>query len=418
MGGQPPPGGMPGQPPPGQQPMGGQPPPGGMGGSPPQGGMPGQPPMGGQPPPGGMGGYPPQGGMPGQPPGGDPLAGLAAKVPVSAPGTIFGVPLSKLRDASLQRKVLLVAGIALLASIFIPLSIDPTAFVWDLPKKFKPMIWPIIAGLAYLLVSVAPPDVRQKVPPVVLQWLPFGVSFVSIGIVGFGMGAFGASGAMSALMWGYPILVFGLLARLSDPSDPWARYIIGLGALLFLPAFIDSLSNINLFFKMGALFGIQQLLFLVVLLVGVACAAFVPTPQQVPKLQSVDAFAPLVAAVLLLWLPAQIVLLMLASLVHGDAGIGAILGGLRSALGIVAYFGVLMLTAPAAYEEAKRLIAQSGQGGPGGYPPQGGYPPPGGQPPPQGGFPPPGGQPPPQGGFPPPGGQPPPQGGGGFPPPQ
>jgi len=40
-------------------------------------------------------------------------------------------------------------------------------------------------------------------------------------------------------------------------------------------------------------------------------------------------------------------------------------------LPIIAYFGVLMMAAPAAYEEAKNLFIKGpGAGGGGGYPPQ------------------------------------------------
>jgi hypothetical protein len=444
--GAPPPGGMPpGQPMPGQpmhgQPMPGQP----MHGQP----MPGQPmpgqPMHGQPMPGQpMHGQP----MPGQPmhgqPGADPLANLAAKVPVSAPGTIFGIPLAKLRDPGIQRKAMLIAGIALVASIFIPFSFDPTTMSWEFESKFRPLIWPIIAGGAYLLVAAAPPNLRQNIPPVVLQWLPFGVSLISIGLIGFGVVALinyfsaavghsiGVPGGYLILTWAYPILVFGLLNRLSHPEDPWARYIIGAGAALFLFALIALLSDGGLF-EGGGIQTIHGILFLIVLLAGAACAAFVPTPKQVPQLASVDAFAPLVTAVLLAWLPLELVLLTLDGLIS-DHSIFTFPMAIHLAIGMFAYFGILMLTSPAAYEEAKKLFAGGGAPG-GGYPPQGGgypqggYPPQGGFPPqgapPQGGFPPPGAPPqggfpppgaPPQGGFPPPGGQPPP-GGGGFPPP-
>ena len=93
--------------------------------------------------------------------------------------------------------------------------------------------------------------------------------------------------------------------------------------------------------------------------------------------------------------------------------------GLRGFVGallwLVAYFGVLMLTAPAAYDSVMSMIKKKPGDGPPAQPPQGGgYPPPGGGYPPPGGMPPQGGGYPPQGG----GGYPPPQGGGGYPPQQ
>src|SRR5690606_16612917 len=111
----------------GQQP-GGQP---GFGQQP--GGQPGygQPP-GGQPNPygqpqgqpgfGQQAGYP-QGANPFAAPNQDlpgPMDDLARKLPNSAPGTIFGFPVSKLRDPSIQRKILFLAGVALVASIVVP----------------------------------------------------------------------------------------------------------------------------------------------------------------------------------------------------------------------------------------------------------------------------------------------------------
>jgi hypothetical protein len=144
----------------------------------------------------------------------------------------------------------------------------------------------------------------------------------------------------------------------------------------------------------------------VVTLLGIACILFVVPPQKLPPaLQSVDAFGPLICAVLLAWLPAQVVLMGLVMLVHFKMGIGAILLMAHMLIRIVAFFGVLMMASPAAYEEAKAMMMKKpGGGGPpsgGGYPPQGGgYPPQGGGYPPQGGgYPPAGGGYPQQGGW-------------------
>jgi hypothetical protein len=123
----------------------------------------------------------------------------------------------------------------------------------------------------------------------------------------------------------------------------------------------------------------------------------------------VDAFGPLIAAALILWLPLQQVLIALAGIVHGHVLIGSLLTLGHGLLPILAYFGVLMMASPAAYEEAKAMFSKrnpppgGGYGGGGGYPPQGG-----GYPPQGGGYPPQGGGYPPQGG-----GYPPQQGGGG-----
>jgi hypothetical protein len=109
----------------------------------------------------------------------------------------------------------------------------------------------------------------------------------------------------------------------------------------------------------------------------------------------------LLAAILCGYLVVAPVLDALAGLIHHKQGVSAILGLAHDLLPVLAYFGVLMMAAPAAYEEAMRMFGPKPPGG--GYPPQGGgYPPQGGGYPPQGG------------GYPPQGGGYPPQGGGGW----
>ncbi len=394
-------------------------------------------------------GYPPQQ-PPGYPPqqqgypqhqghhgGGDPLGNFASRLPQSAPGTLFGIPLSTLRDPNVERKALMFAGVALLASLAIPLAKfgDKMAFGFsEGVPKFTFVVWPIIAAAVYLFIAMAPHETKQKMPPVVLKWSPFIVALLSIGIVGWGfiglikfqaMGNehFSLPGSMMMFMWGYPILLFGLLARLANPQDMIARIIIGVGAFFCLFLFIEFIDDAFKFSGHGPFGVIHQLLFFVVMLLCVLSAVFVPTPQMVPGLASVDAFAPLVTAALLIWVPLEIVLLLLDGLTHDKMGISAVFLAVHAAVNAFAYFGILMLTSPEAYD-ATRSLFQGGGGGYGGPPPGGGY---GGGPPPGGGYggPPPGGGyggPPPQGGGYPPqqgGGYPPQQGGGyGGPPPQ
>ncbi|HUJ61032.1 MAG TPA: hypothetical protein VLX92_21160 [Kofleriaceae bacterium] len=346
------------------------------------------------------------------------LDNLAHRVPQSAPGTVFGFPVAKLRDAALQRKALFLLGVALIVSIFVPVILSPRlVFVWSAPDKFRPLIYPILAGAAYLLVAAAPPDLRQKVPPAVLQWLPFGVSFVGIQLTGIGLGAlviFGFPGGLGGSYYLYTIgmatLIFGLLARLANPTDQTARVIIVVGAGALVIPFFEQLGP-AFSFHGGLLDIIHNLLFLIVLAVGVLCIAFFLPPQKLPPaLQAIDALAPLFIAVLVLWLPAQTAILSL-EIGHELFGwTAALLLMARALLWLVAYFGVLMLTAPAAYDAVMAMVKGGGGGGQqgGGYPPQGGgYPPQGGGYPPQGG-----GYPPQGGGYPPQGGGYPPQQGG------
>ena len=345
------------------------------------------------------------------------LDNLAHRVPQSAPGTVFGFPVAKLRDAALQRKALFLLGVALIVSIFVPVILSPRlVFVWSAPDKFRPLIYPILAGAAYLLVAAAPPDLRQKVPPAVLQWLPFGVSFVGIQLTGIGLGAlviFGFPGGLGGSYYLYTIgmatLIFGLLARLANPTDQTARVIIVVGAGALVIPFFEQLGP-AFSFHGGLLDIIHNLLFLIVLAVGVLCIAFFLPPQKLPPaLQAIDALAPLFIAVLVLWLPAQTAILSL-EIGHELFGwTAALLLMARALLWLVAYFGVLMLTAPAAYDAVMAMVKGGGGGQQGGgYPPQGGgYPPQGGGYPPQGG-----GYPPQGGGYPPQGGGYPPQQGG------
>ncbi len=388
-----------------------------------------------QPPQHGAPGYPQaqQGfGQPHQDMGGAPQHNLPKGIPQSAPGTIFGIPVSKLRDTSLQRRVLFLAGVALVGSIFVPYQLSP--FVGGWTGGFGGFIYPIIAGGLYLLLTAAPPDMRAKVPPAVLQWIPFGVSYTGNFVTNLGGaaivlaaapmmeaamsgGSFDSFGPMFALyrLWGdplyllgYPLLTFGLLARIAQPQDQIARIIIAVGAGMLVLPLIHSLGFVFSFGSFPIIFLIHNLLWFAVLVCGVFCILFVVPPQKLPPaLQAVDAFGPVIAAVLILWLPLQQLLMMLAGIIHSHTLIGSLLSAAHGLLTLVAFFGVLMMSAPAAYEEALRMFKKDKGGGApppqqgGGYPPQGGgYPPQGGGYPPQGGGYPPqgGGYPPQQGG--------------------
>src|SRR5690606_3658353 len=169
----------------------------------------------------------------------------------------------------------------------------------------------LLAGLSYLLVAAAPPDLRQKVPPIVLQWLPFGISFVSIGILGWGILAvsmgLGVPGWMQVARYAYPVLCFALLLRLTRPEDPYARWVIGAAAALHLVPLIGMLGD-GFGFGAGALIGLVGLLQFLVFLLAAACVVFVPPLAMKPQFRSVDAFAPLACAVLVAWPVAQLLL--------------------------------------------------------------------------------------------------------------
>ena len=176
-----------------------------------------------------------------------------------------------------------------------------------------------------------------------LEWLPFGVSFIGVVVNGIATISEGPSSIGLTFFYtiGISTLLFGLLARLQRPDDQAARIIIAVGASMVLLGIfagdgIDAdresrtvtitTNVLNHFdgdfagglFK-GAMFKVYALLLLVMCLVATACAVFVvPARKLPPALQAVDAFAPHATAALLVWLPVQIVLFMLALLIHGD----------------------------------------------------------------------------------------------------
>ncbi len=405
--------------------------------------QPQQPPQG-YPPPQAQQAYPPPqdpaAAYPQNLPG--PLDDIARAMPTSKPGTIFGFPVSRLSDPGFQRLILLIAGSLLLLSMFIPVFSFPTGrdssklmFSWSSiemgpfsigPGMGRYLIWPLLAGVAYLLVAAAPAHIRAKVPPVVLQWLPFTVAYIGVFIsnmglsVGNSMAGFMALGGRSIsgkyeafvmvssasytmATLAFPLLVFGLLARIARPTDMIARYIIAGGAALML---FPALATFG-WLGVGGLMTLVVILTLLMNLLAVFCGLFVVPPAKLPPaLRALDSLAPLFCAIMVAWLPLRVILVAVA-LPGDDMGSTRLWMILHGLIPVVAYFFVLMMTAPAAYEAAMGMF-KKGPGAPPaapptqappGYPQGGGYPPPAaGYPPAQGGFPPPqgGGYPPPQ----------------------
>ncbi len=303
-------------------------------------------------------------------------------LPQSAPGTILGIPVAKMLDPGLQRKVLFLAGIALVASILVPTSISPLAFPFSGLNPFWQMVlFPAIAGAGYLMVAAAPPDLRAKLPPAVIQWLPFGMSLwgvITVGDMFFGGG--GASAAVAALskldsasslseamdaaksataaasggfgflgVFAYVLLVFGLLSRIMKPNDPTARVVIGIGAGLMLMPFINSIGPAFAF--AGGITGIiSALVTLLVTALGVLCVTMVLPPAKVPPaLRILDSLGPLICAVLLLWPLTLMLLGFIGGLLHGNI-IGGLLGFARGLLYLVAFVGVLLMSSPPVYD--------------------------------------------------------------------
>ncbi len=302
---------------------------------------------------------------------------VMSKLPSSAAGTIFGIPLNKLRDQMLENKLLKVSGIALLVSIFIPFSTSPTMMSWDLPK-FVPLVWPIIAAVVYLFLAFAPASMRANVPAAVLRWVPFLVALIGIGSCFAHVGPAGFAkimgfGEMEATIgfyaWGMIFLTFGLITRLVDPTDQLARIIIAIGAAMIIPLFLKMLFGEA--WEGGAKNVIFNIPWLLVMAVASASIVFAFKPSQFPKLRGVDKFAPLVAAIVIAWMPIH----ALTSLIQfGAPFVTTLLLFFHSIIFLVAYLGVLMFLAPEAYDEAKGLwqgFQSAGYGEPGQYPPSG-----------------------------------------------
>ena len=307
------------------------------------------------------------------------MPGALSKLPGSPPGTIMGIPVARLRDPTLQRKAMFFAGIALIASIVVPLTLTPLQFAWS-GGGFNGFLWPIISGGAYLLVTAAPQNLRDKVPPVVLQWIPFAVSYTGVYLIGEALAFHYPVSGLYPLA--YATLCFGLLARIAKPEDQIARIIIGVGAVLMILSLLSALSFAFSFGGETMLPGlgkivmiIYQLVWFVIIVLGSACILFVVPPQKLPPaLRAVDAFGPMIAAALLAWLVIGPILLFLAMVLSAPAHIlDFVLIFAHILLPVLAYFGILMMTAPGAYEEAKRMFAKNKAGGsppPGQYPPQ------------------------------------------------
>ncbi len=336
--------------------------------------------------------------------------------PVGAAGTIFGYPVSMLRDASLQRKVLFFAGIALIASIVVPLSLSPLVLPiqhigWDRDLAGRRR-----CGVPHRRRGAAEPapanSTARDAMDTVRRVLRRDSDDGRLG----GGGAGFALGGIHILAYATLVLRSARAHREAGGSNRAHHHRGRRG-----PDGPALLSALSFAFSFGSEYGllagasglgkiikfVYQLLWFAIIVLGSACILFVVPPQKLPPaLRAVDNFGPIIAAALLLWLVVGPILFLLALALSEPAHIlDFVLIFAHMLLPVLAYFGILMMTAPGAYEEAKRMFAKNKAGGDapppaqqgGGYPPQGGgYPPQGGGYPPQGG-----GYPPQGGGYPP-----------------
>jgi hypothetical protein len=181
-----------------------------------------------------------------------------------------------------------------------------------------------------------------------MQWGPFIAAYLGVGLTGAAGG-----GALGYL---YPLLVFGMIAFLQDDDDLIARVFIALGAIGALSV---SLGHIGGFFYFGGgvLRGIVGILNFIVLLGCAACLVFAIPTKFVPKLAMFRPFAPVVTAVLILWPFAQAALGLIANI---GTPIVAVLGTLHQLVLLVAFYAVLLMTAPAAFDVIKNQLRKAG----------------------------------------------------------
>jgi hypothetical protein len=294
------------------------------------------------------------------------MAQFAGGLPQSAPGTLFGVPLSYLHDQAFLNKVLSISAIGLIVTRFLPFTIGGdmgTHFVWSGGATFSLMIWPIIAAVVYGAVSLAPADIQAKIPPVALKWGPFIIAYLSCGIAGGGWPG-GVAGMMmmgsAGLAWAFPLLVFGMIVRLQDKDDMVARVFVGLGALAAIGLSLSTIGDLFHFGGIGIIGVLFKILNLLVLLGCAACILFAIPAKWLPFVNQVEPFAPIATAVLIVWPAAGSVLLGLAMGTSGFGILSTITITAHLLIMVLAFFYVLLLTAPAAFGELTKFLQKQG----------------------------------------------------------
>ena len=250
------------------------------------------------------------------------------------------------RARRLKRWIATLAGglivfVALVASIVVPLAVSPALVFPRDGSLWTFVLFPIIAGGAYLLVAAAPPNLRQQIPPIVIQWIPFGISFWGLMSTGFGGGGL--------YTFAYALLLFGLLSRIAKPSDQTARTIIVIGAGLLVIPFLGMIGD-TFSFKGGVLHIVANLLGFLVTALGIFCVLFIAPPQKLPPaLQAIDAFGPMICAILLVWPVVALVLALLGGIIEGSI-VGSLLFFARYLLYLIAFLGVFLMAAPSVYD--------------------------------------------------------------------
>jgi hypothetical protein len=105
------------------------------------------------------------------------------------------------------------------------------------------------------------------------------------------------------------------------------------------------------------LYGIVGILSFIVLLCCAFCIVYAIPTKFVPKLAMFRPFAPLITAILALWPFVLVVLIFIAGI---GSPITSLLMAVHSLVLLVAFYVVLMMTAPAAFDILKSWLKKSG----------------------------------------------------------
>jgi hypothetical protein len=306
----------------------------------------------------------PQPGAPAQPNHG--IADMAARIPHSKPGTLFGIPFSVMHDQSFLNKLLGFSAIGIAGSRFIPVSFSPFRFIWS-GNAGNLLIMPMILAGVYFLVALAPKDLQAKIPAPVLKWGPFFAAYIGTGMLGVAspmmmMMSLGGGPALGggALAYTYPILVFGMLIRIQDEDDIIARYFVGVAALSSLFSALGMFSWLFHFGGVPFMFIINNIITLVALLLMASCLLFAIPKKWVPAVAQFEGFAQLATALLAIYPLVSLVIVMLGLIVHMHMVIGALMVGAQFLVMFIGFFGVLILSAPAAYGVIKGWLGKVG----------------------------------------------------------
>jgi len=183
------------------------------------------------------------------------------------------------------RKMMIVFGLILVATVVLPLSFDPMTFMWKVlttPAPMEAKLWPLVlaaGGFLALLFGLLPvPTTARGIVAAIVGILPF-VLIMTMGSPGMGgAGALPFSGWQAYVLFAGIILgPAGLLLRSKYRGSGMSRVLtlIGCGAIiaLFVIPAHGELPLISMFKALGGSGGVKMLVPLLLVLALFAAAA-------------------------------------------------------------------------------------------------------------------------------------------------